>query len=93
MIYRTPNWEDFVHLACDEIRMFGAGSLQVARRLRAMLDNLLTTLPAHRHPPLEQAARRLALDLERLYPQADDLALARVPDSQGLGGSTGAARK
>ncbi|HEX7777596.1 MAG TPA: DUF2254 family protein, partial [Vicinamibacterales bacterium] len=93
VIYRTPNWEDFVHLACDEIRMFGAGSLQVARRLRAMLDNLLTTLPAHRHPPLEQAARRLALDLERLYPQADDLALARVPDSQGLGGSTGAARK
>jgi uncharacterized membrane protein len=91
VIYRTPNWEDFVHLACEEIRMFGAGSLQIARRLRAMLDNLLATLPAHRHPPLEQAARRLALDLERLYPRADDLALARVPDSQGLGGSTGAA--
>jgi uncharacterized membrane protein len=91
VIHRTPDWEDFVHLACEEIRMFGAGSLQVARRLRAMLDNLLATLPAHRHPPLEQAARRLALDLERLYPRADDLALARVPDSQGLGGSTGAA--
>jgi uncharacterized membrane protein len=89
VIYRTPDWNDFVQLACHEIQMFGAGSIQVARRLRAMLDNLLATLPAHRHPPLEQEARRLALELERLYPQPDDLALARVPDSQGLGGSGG----
>jgi uncharacterized membrane protein len=89
VIYRTPDWNDFVQLACHEIQMFGAGSIQVARRLRAMLDNLLATLPAHRHPPLEQEARRLALELERLYPQPDDLALARVPDSQGLGGSSG----
>jgi uncharacterized membrane protein len=88
VVYRAPNWEDFVHLACHEIRMFGAGSIQVARRLRAMLDNLLVTLPAHRHPPLELEARQLAVALERLYPQLDDLALARTPDSQGLGGSS-----
>lgn len=89
VVYRAPNWEDFVHLACDEIRMFGAGSIQVARRFRAMLDNLLLTLPAHRHPPLEQEVRQLVVALERLYPQLEDLALARAPDSQGLGGSSG----
>jgi uncharacterized membrane protein len=90
VIYRTPNWEDFVHLACQEIRMFGAGSVQVARRLRAMFDNLLLTLPTHRHPPLELESRQLALALERLYSQPEDLALARIPDLQGLGGSSGA---
>ena len=91
VIFRTPNWEDFVHLACHEIRMCGAGSVQVARRLRAMLDNLVATLPAHRRPALDQEARRLALAIEPLYRLPEDLALAKVPDSQGLGGSTGAA--
>jgi uncharacterized membrane protein len=33
-------WEDYVHLAFDEIRMAGAGSPQVARRLRAALEDL-----------------------------------------------------
>src|SRR5262249_21243102 len=35
LTYRTPDWEDFVHLALTEIRHFGAESIQVARRLRA----------------------------------------------------------
>ena len=49
MIYRTPNWEDFVHVACHEIRACGAGNVQVARRMRAMLDNLVASLPPYRH--------------------------------------------
>jgi hypothetical protein len=61
----------------------------MGKRLRAMLDNLLATLPAHRRPALEQEARQLAIALEHLYPQPEDLALAGVPDSQGLGGSSG----
>lgn len=89
IIYRTPNWEDFVHLACHEIRMCGAGSVQIARRMRAMLDNLLLTLPAHRHAALEQEARLLTLAIESLYRFPEDLALARLPDSQGIGGSSG----
>jgi len=35
LIVPTPKWEDFVSLAVSEIRLFGAGSLQVPRRLRA----------------------------------------------------------
>ena len=54
-----------------------------------MLDNLLVTLPAHRHPALEQEVRQLTLALEGLYQLPADLALARIPDSQGLGGSSG----
>jgi uncharacterized membrane protein len=88
VIYRTPNWEDFVHLACVEIRGCGAGNVQIARRMLAMLENLIASLPAHRHPALEEERQRLERALEPLYPIPDDLALARIPDSQGLGGST-----
>jgi uncharacterized membrane protein len=87
LIYRTPNWQDFVHISATEIRMCGANSVQVARRLRAMLENLVDTLPPHRHPALLQELRRLDEMVQRAYPLADDLALARVPDTQGLGAS------
>ena len=89
VIYRTPNWEDFVHVSCTEIRKYGADSVQIARRLRAMLDNLLASLPQHRHPALHGERKRLDNVLESLYGNPDDLALARIPDSQGLGGSSG----
>ena len=45
VIFRTPNWEDFVHLAFTEIRQCGAQNMQIARRLRAMIDNLIELCP------------------------------------------------
>ena len=57
LIYRTPGWDDFVHLAITEIRHFGAGSIQVARRLRAMLDNLIQVLPPARTGAAETGTR------------------------------------
>ncbi len=92
VIYRTPNWEDYVHVSCQEIRSCGAGNVQIARRLHALFENLLTALPLHRHPSLERERRRLDESIETLYPLAEDRALARVPDSQGLGGSSREAR-
>jgi uncharacterized membrane protein len=88
VIFRTPNWEDFVHLSCHEIRMCGANNVQIARRMRAMLDDLTGSLPARRRPPLEQEGRQLAQTIEPLYRLPGDLALAQTPDSQGLGGSS-----
>ena len=92
VILRTPNWEDFVFIACIEIANCGAGSVQIARRLRAMIENLLDSLPTHRHPALEQQRARLDRMIAVLYPIPEDLALARIPDSQGLGGSSGPRR-
>jgi uncharacterized membrane protein len=87
LVQRTPDWEDFVLVACAEIRACGANSLQIARRLRAMIDNLLTLLPAYRHTPLLQERQRLDAALEVVFTRPDELALARTPDVQGLGGS------
>jgi uncharacterized membrane protein len=87
LIQRTPDWDDFVLVACAEIRSCGASSLQIARRLRAMIDNLLVLLPAYRHAPLLQEKQRLDAALEASFTRPDELALARMPDVQGLGGS------
>jgi uncharacterized membrane protein len=54
VVFPTPNWEDFVQLACREIRLYGAGNFQVARRLRAMIQNLLRALPESRRTALRK---------------------------------------
>lgn len=88
VIFRAARWDDFVHLACREIRLYGVENFQVARRLRAMLENLLAGLPEARGPALREELELLDLALERLNLLPEDLALARVPDLQGLGGSS-----
>ena len=92
VIFRTPNWDDFLHLACTEIRNCGAGSVQVARRLQSMLVNLIATLPDYRDTALERERDRLNRALPEHYSLPDDLALARIPDPQGFGGSSRNAR-
>ena len=88
VILRTPNWEDFVELAFTEIRFYGAANIQIPRRVRAMILNLANTLPLERHPALRQQLDLLDHTLKKFYVLPEDLALARVPDTQGLGGST-----
>ncbi|MBL8415061.1 MAG: DUF2254 domain-containing protein [Propionivibrio sp.] len=89
LILRTPNWEDFVHLACTEIRHCGTGSIQVVRRMRSLLENLMQTLPPHRHAELRQQLALLDRSVAGHYKFPEDLALARITDSQGLGGGLG----
>jgi len=90
VIFRTPNWEDYVEVACSEIRACGANNLQVARRMRAMLENLMQTLPEHRRPALAQELRLLDRAIESHFNDPEERARARVPDLQGLGGASGA---
>ncbi len=86
LIFRTPNWDDFVQLAFTEIRACGANNLQIVRRLRAMIVNLKETLPSHRQDELQQQLSLLDREVERLFRYPEELALASIPDSQGLGG-------
>ena len=90
LIFRTPNWEDYVRVACREMRAYGASNLQVARRMRAMLESLLRTLPERRHAALREELDLLNRAIEMHFPFPEDLALARIPDPQGLGGSAAA---
>ncbi len=89
LIYRTPDWDDFVHLSCTEIRHCGADKVQVARRMRSMLEHVIAALPGHRHPELLQQLELLDRAVERSFEFPEDRLLARIPDPQGLGGSLG----
>jgi len=86
LVYRTPDWEDFVCLAVTEIRHFGGSSIQVARRLRAMLENLIAVLPPELTALLRRELTLLQRSAERLFPEPEDRALADVGDLQGVGG-------
>jgi uncharacterized membrane protein len=87
LAYRTPDWEDFVHLAVTEIRQFGGASIQIARRLKAMLENLMQTLPQERAGLLRQELLLLHRSAERFFPEPEDRALANISDFQGVGGT------
>ena len=83
-VYPTPTWDDLVELALDEIRAFGAGQYQVARRLRALLDALIADVPEKRRPPLLEQGTLLDDAVSSKIPQSQR-ADALVPDRQGIG--------
>jgi uncharacterized membrane protein len=89
LLYRTPDWEDFVLLGLTEIRQFGSQSIQVARRLRAMLEHLCTVLPPERVQILREELRLLDCSVKRNFPDPEDRKAAGIGDLQGVGGSGG----
>jgi uncharacterized membrane protein len=85
-------WEDYLALAVTEIREYGAGAIQVTRRLRAMLVELHeTVLPEHRKV-IEAELERLAVTVELRFGDSVDFDCAGTPDRQGIGGPTASAR-
>ena len=88
LVYPTPSWDDLVALSLDEIRAFGAGQYQIARRLRALLEHLIADLREERRPALVRQRQLLDEVVERLVPAAQrDDALVADPQGLGLGGN------
>jgi uncharacterized membrane protein len=87
VVYRTPDWDDFVLLATTEVRQYGSGSIQVARRLRAMLENLIDSVPPARTAVLRKELRLLQTGVERSFSEPEDRTSAERGDNQGMGGS------
>ena len=83
----TPSmtWEDYVHLAFDEIRMAGAGSPQIARRLRAALEDLLAVAPFERKCALREQLDLLQSGIGGSMSEARDRSNSSRGDSSGLG--------
>ena len=88
VIYRTPNWEDSVHLSCHEIRASCRQRPGCAAHAGAARQSCLVAaaVPPRSALPADQTTGQYD---QSLYPIPEDLALARIPDSQGLGGSSG----
>ena len=85
LVVPLPGWEDFLAVGLTEIRQYGATSTQVARRLRAVLEDLCRLAPAGRRPALEQQLVLLDQAVARAYPDPAERDLALVADRHGLG--------
>ena len=79
------SWDAYVHLAFDEIRLAGANSPQVSRRLVAALDDLLEVAPAERRPVLADQLRLLTDAVRQSDRDVADREMATEPDGQGIG--------
>lgn len=84
-LYPTPSWEDFLSIALDETRFFGETSVQITRRLRALLEDLLAAAPDHRKPAVERQLAMLETSVARGYPDSGDRGIAAARDRQGIG--------
>jgi uncharacterized membrane protein len=87
VVYRTPNWEDLVGLAVTEIRHYGKDSIQITRRMRAMLESLIRALPQDRAVRLREELDLLHRTVDRGFLDAEDRTRADRPDSLGMGGA------
>jgi uncharacterized membrane protein len=85
LVMPVPTWNDLVVLALDEIRYCGATSVQVMRRMRALLEDLKEHVRPDRRGALEYYLARVDKGIRRDFEDADDQRDALEQDRQGLG--------
>src|SRR5262249_9488918 len=85
LVVRFPRWEDFLRLSFDEICSNGAGSIQVMRRMKALLADLTVAVADDRRPALRAWQERLSRAIAGAFPDRDEQRDASVADRQGLG--------
>lgn len=83
--FPTPTWEDFVSLAFDEIRFYGATSLQVMRRLRTALYDLVNVVGPERQQAIRHYLEHLDSTVKDAVHDSQDQQTALQQDRQGLG--------
>ena len=85
LVVPVPTWNDLLLLAFDEICSCGATSMQVMRRMNALVANLIQTVPKERQSALELWATRLEAITRRSFPESEERRAASMEDRQGLG--------
>ena len=86
---RTPDWDAYVRLAFEEIRLAGTKSPQLTGRLTAALLDLLAVAPLTRHAVLKEQLGLLRAAVGNSVGTPRDVAFASQPDSQGIGAAAG----
>lgn len=81
----APTWTELLRLGTTEIRQYGRNSVQVLRRLRALLEGLLAIAPPPRHDAVRDELARLDATVEAAFGAEADRIVALMPDPQGIG--------
>jgi uncharacterized membrane protein len=86
VVIPVRRWEQYLDLGVTEIRQYGATSVQVARRLRALLEELRGGVAPPHRAAVEAALCRLEASVAASFADDDDRSMAGVSDCQGIGG-------
>jgi uncharacterized membrane protein len=86
LVMPVRTWPDYLALGVTEIRTCGASSIQVLRRLRAMLDELDGLVLPENRAAVADELRRLAATVVASHAGTVDFDLASIGDHQGIGG-------
>jgi uncharacterized membrane protein len=89
LVIPARSWEEYLMLGVTEIREFGSTSIQVTRRMRAMLEELHDEIRLEHRPAVEEELARLDVTIKRTFANSVDLDRANTADPQGIGGRTG----
>ena len=81
----SMTWDAYVRLAFEEIRLAGAGSPQVARRLKAALLDLRSEAPPERVAVLDEQLDLLQAAVESALDDSRDVSMALAGDGEGIG--------
>ncbi len=86
LVVPFPTWDDILRLALDEILFCGATSVQVMRRMNALVADLAGALQKERHAAIAYWACRLKASITRSFVDDDEARVdALKEDRQGLG--------
>ena len=85
--FPVPTWPEYFDLALIEIRHYGSGSAQVARRLRALYAHLLDVVDYSERGRVELEQRLLDEQLAARFPDPEEREILSRPDRLGLGGA------
>ncbi len=93
LVMPIRTWEEYLSLGVTEIREFGGGSIQVVRRMRAMLEQLRRHVSPEHRAAVDAELARLDATVAQFFGHTVDLDLARASDDQGIGGRLEAERQ
>jgi uncharacterized membrane protein len=85
LVVPFPTWDDLLRLAFDEICAYGATSVQVMRRMNALVADLTLAVPEERRPTLKYWDGRLKATIARSFEDGEERSEALREDRQGLG--------
>lgn len=85
VVFKSPDWQDYLQLGLTEIMQYGATSIQVQRRLKALLLFLKSNVPENLTDAVEVFLNMQDSLIQQSFTFDSFRQMARVSDREGIG--------
>jgi len=86
LVIPIRSWDEYLALGVTEIREYGSSSIQVMRRMRAMLEQLGSEVRPENRDAVTEELARLDATVSSAFGHSIDLDRAKIADAEGIGG-------